>query len=72
MNKWLRTALLAGGLWACNNEADPNDTDTDRTRVDDSGSTPGVNTYVNDTLTLEAPAGLDSLQLDTLNRNNNR
>jgi hypothetical protein len=71
MNKWMRAALLAGVLWACNNEADTNDTDTDQTRVEDSGSTPGANTAVNDTFTMEAGAGVDSLGRDTLHRNNN-
>ena len=72
MNKWMIAALLAGGLWACNNAAEPNDTDTDQTRVEDSGSTPGANTAVNDTATMEAGAGIDSVGLDTLNPNNNR
>lgn len=72
MNKWMRAALLAGGLWACNNEAEPVETDSDATRNEDTGSTPGANTHVNDTLTMEAPAGVDSVQLDTFNSNNNR
>jgi hypothetical protein len=72
MKKWMIAALLAGGLWACNNEAGPNDRDTDQTRVEDSGSTPGANTAVNDTLTMESGAAIDSAALDTGNTNNNR
>jgi hypothetical protein len=70
MKAWITAVLLAAGLWACNNEAAPDETDTDMTRVDDSGSTPGANTAVNDTLTMDAGAGVDSAALDTLNRNN--
>lgn len=66
MKKWMIAALLAGGLWACNNEAAPDETDTDRTEVNDSGSTPGANTAVNDTATMESGAGMDPAQLDTL------
>lgn len=72
MKAWITAVLLAGGLWACNNEAEPVETDIDMTRVDDSGSTPGANTAVNDTLTIESGAGVDPVGLDTLNRNNNR
>lgn len=72
MKKWMRIALLAGGLWACNNAAEPNDMDTDQTRVEDSGSTPGANTGVNDTLTMHVGGGVDSAQLDSTNTNNNR
>lgn len=69
MNKWMVAVVLAGGLWACNNEAEPSETDTDRTQVDDSGSTPGANTAVNDTLTEESGAAIDSAALDTMNTN---
>lgn len=71
MKSWM-IAVLASVLFACNNAAEPEPTDVDKTNVEDSGSTPGSNTVVNDTLPEDAGARVDSVQLDTLHKNNNR
>jgi hypothetical protein len=62
-------ALLALGLWACNNAASPDTTGVDNAQTIDSGATPGGSSTPADTTT---GAAVDPAQLDTLNRNNNR
>lgn len=63
--------LLVLGLWACNNAASPDTTGVDNARTTDSGATPGGSATPADTSS-GAGAAVDSAQLDTLNRNNNR
>lgn len=68
--KGMRTllfALLIGGLWACNTEAAPRpgDSDTDNTRLADSGATPGAITVISDSHDMETEMGAYTVQLNT-------
>jgi hypothetical protein len=71
MKTW-RIAVLAGGLWACNYGATPEPTDTDNTQVTDSTPVSADTMASPDTGRPSSRTGVDSVQLDTLNKNDNR
>jgi hypothetical protein len=68
--KRMVAALVVMGLWACNNAASPETTNVDQTHNADSGATPGGSATPADTAGNRA--AIDSVQLDTLNRQTNR